>query len=523
MNGAQAADAAAGETGTMPDRTLRLGRILGVAALLTWVATAGVAQQERPLVIGDPGPAPGQVMGDAAGLQPGDLVFVDVHRRPELSTTTQVDMHGNIALPYVGTVKVGGLAEPEASARVGEAFKRILRNPRVTVSRTEPGITAGFRTSEMRTELISLQNADAENLTDALQGMTSPGGTISYDPDTYTLIITDTPAAIKNITSVVMRLDRMQSQLSQVRIDAKIAEVRVGAARELGIRWFLQSEESAFGYYPLASQTAGLGRLKGGFGDPTLNEDVSAGGGGGGGGGREFIEEGIFERRVSLPVTIPKPGQLFFGWVNNDIDLGTLLDALVADDDAQLLAAPSILTKNHKTARIKSVENFPYTEYGVQSGRTTFGTEFIELGIELEVTPHIKRDEAGQYVQLELKPSVSFPTGSTQGVPIKSERMSESIALVRSGQTLVIGGIYRNEGHKVTTGIPGLSKLPLVGNAFKHTENVKEQTELMVFVTPTVHETPDTITWDRMLNVTTARDVLDQVPSRPAVREERRE
>lgn len=509
----------------MGGTTMRTGhgaRTLVALALAMSAALSGVAQ-EPPIIIGDPEDAPGTEQA-AGGLQPGDLVFVDVHRRPELATTTQVDMNGNIALPYVGTVKIGGLNEMEASARVADAFKRILRNPRVTVSRTEPGISAGFRTSEMHTELITLQNADAENLTEALQGMTTPGGTISYDPDTYTLIITDTPAAIKNITSVVMRLDRMQSQLSQVRIDAKIAEVRVGAAKELGIRWFLQQEEASYGYYPLGGQTGQLNRIKGGFGDPSLNEQVASGGSdAGGGGGREYVEEGIFDRRLAVPVNVPKPGQLFFGWMTSDIDLGVLLDALVADEDADLLAAPSILTKNHKTAVIRSVENFPYTEYGVRSGYATFGTEFIELGIELEVTPHIKRDEAGQYVQLELKPTVSYPSGSTQGVPIKSERMSESIALVRSGQTLVIGGIYRNEGHDVTTAIPGLSRLPLVGNAFKHTEKVKEQTELMVFVTPTVHETPDTITWDRMLNVTTARDVLDQAPSRPAVREERRE
>jgi type II secretory pathway component GspD/PulD (secretin) len=473
-------------------------------------------------------PAHGQ--NDTSSISPGDLLYVDVYRRPELSTTQQVDADGNINVPYVGKVNVAGKSDREASAVVATALQRILKNPRVTIARGSIGMAGGFRTEEMITELVPLENSSAENLSNALQGMSSEGGAVSFDPDTNTLILTDSPNTIQNMMSVIGQLDKMQDQRTQVRIEGKIAEVKVGAMKELGVRWWVQETQMGGGYYPMPGQDVGINALKGGTAAPINNESV--GGvrtnttGIGSTTSRRFVNEPSFDRRLNVPVQIPKAGQMFFGLLNENIDLGVLLDALVADDKAELLAAPNILTVNHQEAEIVSQEEFPYTEFGTEiTGRTTTSVKFLDLGIKMSVVPHVHSDSGGTYVKLELEPEVSFPTGSSDGVPIRSVRSFKGTASVRDGQTLVIGGIYRNDMRNVEQRVPGLGSIPGIGRLFRHTEKSQSQTELMVFVTPTVHESPETVTWDRMLDITKASEivgpaVMPSIGVQPETREE---
>lgn len=467
----------------------------GVAAI--WWASAAWSQADALRAIS---PDSDQV---ASVFSIGDLIAVEVKRHPDLSVTTTIDSTGSIELPYIGRVMVSGLDEAQATERVSEAFRRILKNPRVVVSRGGLSHVGGTRTMDMKTEVISLQNASAESLAESLTGMTSAGGSIGFDKDTNSLIVTDSPVALGSILEAISRLDQMQSQRTQVRIEAKIAEVQSGALKELGVRWFVQGGKVGVGYAPLPSQDWSINSVKGEANSPGANEQLGGGNtnNGNNSSSRRFIEEDGLDRRLQIPAQIPLAGQTFLGLLNEAVDLGVMIDALVSDQKAELLASPNILTVNHKTAEIRRVEEFPYTEYGSEFGRSTFSTKFLDLGIVLRVTPHVYSDEGGAYVKLELEPEVSFPVGSSNGVPIRSIRSSKSIASVRDGQTLVVGGIYRSDNRNVKQGVPGISKVPILGNLFKRTEKAKVQTELMVFVTPRVHESPETVTWDRMIDV----------------------
>jgi len=494
----------------------------GVAAL---VALAGAAYADD--AASSDAAVPAAQAGVTDAIAPGDLVFVDVFRRPELSVTAQVDAAGNVTMPYIGAIAIGGLTEPEATDRVARALSSVLRNPRVKVSRSGLGFGGGYRTQEMKTELLPLQNSNAKALCKSLGGMSSDGGSVNFDDSTNTLIITDTPATIQNMLSVVARLDQMQNQLQQVRIESKIAEVKVGAIKELGVRWFVQGDEVNGGYYPMPSQDVGLNALKGQAASPLNNEIINSNSGNNNGSfsniARRFIDEPNFDRRLNIPIQIPKTGQMFLGILNPHIDLGLLIDALVADDNAELLANPNILTVNHREAEIKMTDEFPYTEFGTEvSGRANFSTRFLDLGIKMVVTPHVYRDEQGKYVKLEFEPEVSFPSGSNNGVPIRSVRSYRGESNVRDGQTLVVGGIYRNDLRNVQQKVPGVGNLPLVGNLFKHNEKARSQTELMVFLTPTVHDTPETVTWDRMLDVTAKSEVVGPAIGAPLAHNEAR-
>ncbi|MFO7973801.1 MAG: polysaccharide biosynthesis/export family protein [Candidatus Hydrogenedentota bacterium] len=439
-------------------------------------------------------------------IENGDLIYVDVHRQPQFSTTTQVDMNGKIQVPFVGELHVAGMKESEASALVRSALERYIRNPRVEVARSVvTPETGGFRTAEMETRIVPLKSSNAESVFEALEGVTSEGGSINYHAETNSIIVTDRPDAVENVLSVISQLDDMQSQRTQVRIEAKIAEVQKGALKDLGIRWWVQEAQMLGGSYPMPNQVPTVNSYRGTSSSPFTNEDFYGRLFGGNSyylQGREFVEDGDFDRRLNVPAMVPKVGQMFFGLLNENVDVGAFVDALVSDDKAELLANPHTLTINHRPARIEMVDLFPYTEFGTEvSGRSHFSIEFIELGIQLEVTPHVHEDDTGDYVRLELKPEVSFPIGSVNNVPIRSVRSAESEALARNNQTVVVGGIYRNEMHDVEQGVPFLRKIPGLGKLFKRVEHSKEDTELMVFVTPTVHETPESVTWDRMINL----------------------
>lgn len=485
----------------------------GICALLAW---PGFAQEAR---------------ARSGPIAPGDVLFIEVYRVPELTSSVTVDTRGNIDLPYIDPVNLRGLTQSEAAGRVADALGGILRNPRVSVSKSGSRISSASkpaRTRQMRMEIIPLQNSNAVVLAEVLQGMSSLGGSISPYQDANTLVVTDTPETIQNIMNAVTRLDQMQTQLTQVRIEAKIAEVRVGALKELGIRWFFQSTDVLTGFTPVPTQDPGLNLLRGGL-SPSSAERDSGGGGGGsggsgdGGGSRTFVQ-GIPTRRLAYPITVPVPGQAFLGFANAAIDVGSMLDALVSDNKAELLANPMTVTVNHQPAQIKMVDEYPYTEFGTEiTGASSFSTEFMELGIILDVTPHVYRDSEGPYVKMELDIEVSFAVGSSNGVPIRSVRSTKSQPSVRDGQTLVIGGILKNEERSYITKVPGLGSIPMIGLLFKRKEKSKLRTELMIFVTPTVYDRPEDITWDRMIDISKALQEASMIPTAEIRREQRKD
>lgn len=470
------------------------------------------------LSLGGGAPAWGQ-----EGLGPisaGDLIYVEVYRIPAVTNSFQVDGNGMIQLPFVGPVDVNGLSEGEAAGRISEALRSIIRNPRVTVSKRDIQFQRApvGRGTGMKSELVPLRNANASSLALVLRNMSSGGGSIAADPDTNTLIVTDSPDNLPNIINMIARLDQMQSQLTQVRIEAKIAEVRVGALKELGVRWWAQGTDLNAGFFPPTIQDPDVSTLLGGR-SPVSNEQIgdnNNNSNNNGGIGRRFVDNalgGSFDRRLNVPVQVPLAGQAFFGLLTNGVDIGALLDMLVSDRKAQLLANPMTLTVNHKPSQIRMVDEFPFSEFGTEiTGASSFSTRFIELGIKLDVTPHVYQDEVSQYVKMELEVEVSFPIGSSNGIPIRSVRSTISQPSVRNNQTLVIGGIMREDERNVVSKFPGLGNLPVVGYLFKRKEKSRVRTELMIFVTPTIYNHPEDITWDKMIDISEELIRADYIP-----------
>jgi type II secretory pathway component GspD/PulD (secretin) len=457
---------------------------------------------------------------ETMALNQGDMVYIKVYRHDDLSTSAHVDAAGNIELPYVGKVSVSGLSDVQAGARVSKAYSAILKKaPQVTISRGftgNVGLLAG-RTEKMRTEVVSLINSDAETMYDALSGMASTGGAINFHAETNSLIVTDTPSTLQNMIAVINKLDQSQTQVTQVHIETWIAEVESGAIKELGVKWFVQGDNIGTGYNPGMRQLSQTSSARG-TNDPLVNEHFDSNNNsnnqGGGYGSRDFIDDSNWDRRLQLPVQVASAGQMFLGFMNSGIDLGLFIDALVTDKKAELLATPYRTTVNHKTARIMATEQFPFTQVGSVGFSSVANVSFLDIGIILDVTPHVRRDPRGStYIQLELEPEVSTATGVANGVPIRSVASSSGVTNVRDGQTVIIGGISQTETGRAEERVPGVSKVPLLGRLFKHKERSKKTRELMIFVTPTIIENPEDMTWERTLHLPVTDEDADLIPS----------
>lgn len=170
------------------------------------------------------------------------------------------------------------------------------------------------------------------------------------------------------------------------------------------------------------------------------------------------------------------------------------LRLLNEDADAEFLANPRVVTSNNQKAEIKITRNQPVPKlnFNEQTAQAVFsGFEDKEFGNKLIVTPVINKDN---FVTLNVKPEISNKvgdatftfSGATVTSPIIDKRELDSNVLIKSGDTLAIGGLLQDETTKQRTKVPVLGDIPILGAAFTERVNSRTKRNLLVFVTPTI-------------------------------------
>ncbi len=286
---------------------------------------------------------------------------------------------------------------------------------------------------------------------------------VSITPDkaTNSLIITASPDDYAGLREVIKKLDIMRSQ---VLVEALIAEVSLDKAREIGFEWRVLNlpKEDTF-------------RAVGG-----TNLPIGA------------VTQGVINTFAAAPFagpsglvlgatrgTITFGGQTFF-------DLRALIRAFQADSDINILSTPHILTTDNEEAEIFIGENRPFTrgEQTTAEGTIVRTFEFKDIGIRLKLTPHISKN---RFVRLKLFQEVlSFVTEPEIGAVVTTKRSADTSVIVQDSQTVVIGGLIRDDKTRATTGVPGLASLPLLGYLFKSQRKTSVKTNLLIFITPHV-------------------------------------
>lgn len=310
--------------------------------------------------------------------------------------------------------------------------------------------------------------AEVKQVEAALQKFISQRGSISSNPGTGNIIVTDTESKIKAIDSFLEEIDRITPQIV---VEARIYDVTSSDSLELGFEWLL-GRATTYG-------TGGPGDLT------TSPEGLTS----------PFVT-GALNSGVSTTETT---GLLRFGVLNDSVNLDVLFTANQEKVCATLLASPRVLVLDHEEATFKIVEEVPFQELTQTAGGGNIGsTQFKEVGVELNVTPHVARDGL---IRLELNPKFSVQTDTVSIVipvpgslpiespqPVIANRETITTVLIENEQTVVLGGLRKKGVIQEISKIPLLGDMPILGGLFRFEGEEVIVNELLVFVTPTIVE-----------------------------------
>ncbi|MFQ5664881.1 MAG: type IV pilus secretin PilQ [Candidatus Binatia bacterium] len=307
-------------------------------------------------------------------------------------------------------------------------------------------------------------------------GVLTRRGTVLVDEFTNTLIVRDIQRGVNNARELVRRLD---VQAPQVLIESNIVEATTDFARDLGIQWGYRASVG-----PQTGNTTGV-NFPGTIG-------VGGAGLGTGTGGVPFIAD--------FPANGVVPGagsalDLALGSLDGEHALNARLTALEKEGKARVISRPRVVTLNNVAATIKSLTiirvKLPSTGTvintgagGAAGGQST-ATEKIETGIVLVVTPQVSSDG---FVLLDMfaKSSQADFTRTVDQIPTEISREANSHILVKDGQTIVLGGIYRENFNDQRTGIPFFKDIPGLGWLFRSLSRSNRREDLLVFLTPRI-------------------------------------
>lgn len=263
------------------------------------------------------------------------------------------------------------------------------------------------------------------------------------------LLIRTRPAQWAEIEAAVKRLDNAPMQ---VQIETRILEVNLSGELDLGVQWY-------------------LGRLAGNSASTTVaNASGSQGALGGGGAGLGATDS------------------LFYSFVSSNLQVA--LHALETNGRTQVLSAPSLVVMNNQQAQIQVGDNIPISQTTVNtnvSDTTLSSVEYVQTGVILDVMPRIN---PGGLVYMDIKQQVSDANTSTtsdnNGNPRISTRSVSTQVAVQSGQTVLLGGLIKQDNSDTASTVPYLGRIPGLRWLFGTTSKSKKRTELIVLITPRV-------------------------------------
>ena len=185
---------------------------------------------------------------------------------------------------------------------------------------------------------------------------------------------------------------------------------------------------------------------------------------------------------VDLGVTDPEASSFALGYARDSGLIELELSALESSGNGEVIARPKVTTQDKMPALIQSGVRIPYQ---AQAGGTAGGsiTQFEEAVLSLEVTPQITPDGRIN-MQLDIRQD-SVAAGSSL-VPAINTNQVTTRALVNDGETIVLGGVFREETSITESKTPILGDLPYIGRLFKRSDRSNRRTELLIFITPKI-------------------------------------
>jgi type IV pilus secretin PilQ/predicted competence protein len=297
------------------------------------------------------------------------------------------------------------------------------------------------------------------------------------DERTNTIFFRETRGNIDNVRKLLAQIDK---PTKQIMIEARLVEVNANPKQAYGINW--------------AGVVGGSGNAKTvKYGGGTLSTTTTGGGAATGGGA---TTTGTTVTTSDFAHTSKSAFGSLLGQVAilSVPQMSVTLQALNEDSDAEFLANPRIVTADNMQAKIEIVRNQPVPQlnFNEQTATSVFGGfQDKKFGNTLVVKPLVNKDN---FVTLSVKPEISNKVfdqpftfaGATVTSPVIDTRSLDSNVLIKSGDTLAIGGLLQDELSKNRTKVPLIGDIPVLGYFFQSHENSRTKRNLLVFVTPTI-------------------------------------
>lgn len=330
--------------------------------------------------------------------------------------------------------------------------------------------------------------AQADKIAPLLKTQLASGLAPDFDLRTNTIFYREGKS---NADKVKLFLESVDSPTQQVMIEARLVEVNANPKQSYGINW---GGVVGGSQNPLTLRYGGSNPL----GSTVTNNN------------------GVVSNNFTNSPSAT-PAQNAFGQTGNILRNGSSLSALAdaalgqfailsipqltatlrllnEDGDAEFLANPRVVASNNQKATIKitRTQPVPQLNFNEQTAQAVFGGfEDKEFGNSLVVTPTINKDK---FISLVVQPEISNKVGDATFAfggavvqsPIIDKRTFDSNVLIKSGDTLAIGGLLQDELGKSKTKVPIAGDIPLFGYLFQEKVNVRVKRNLLVFVTPTI-------------------------------------
>jgi general secretion pathway protein D len=314
---------------------------------------------------------------------------------------------------------------------------------------------------------------EASDTTATPAGLLDDNLRISVDSENNALLVSTTTPNFTLILDVLRRLD---IQPLQVMIETSIFEVSLRDDLRFGVQFAINNggigigEGGTVSFSNSTNTTTGPGTVV----NPVISPVLAATGTSTTVGGFNFTIEGASATRF-------------------------IIDALSDLTEVNMISSPNVIVLNNNTAALNVGDEVPIITQTTTSTVTTNPlivntVQYRPTGVSLEVTPQVN---ASGMVTLRLSQAVSdvrITTSSTINSPTIQNRSLLSTVSVRSGDTVLLGGLIRESAGDGRTGIPLLNELPIVGNLFGRTTETTQRTELVILIRPVIISTPEEAT-----------------------------
>ncbi|MDR0305863.1 MAG: hypothetical protein LBI42_03385 [Chitinispirillales bacterium] len=407
-----------------------------------------------------------------------------------------ISEQGDVEIITYGSIK----SEVNAkiiSAPITDALALLLGGTRFTFVQRGNIILIGDRNASTpsgqtlsKSELIHLRHIKADNIPSILP-RSIPAANVRVVKEQNALLISGTSEDIITAREFLQTID---IPTPQVRIDAVIVEYKENLDKEKGIRYGKKEKEYTGGNSYFATPAPA-----------TRISDESA-----------YTEAGISGKGILdfVKKNISSSETIIKNLISDDFFL--VLKFLEDQNKAKVLAQPSIMTLNGNKASIDVSETQYFKVTTGTADNYTIRFQPIKFGIQLDITPWIS--QSGQ-ITAEIVPVISnSDKTNVEGYPNVSSRSLSTTVQLNDGETLILGGLIKNQESQFRYKVPVLGSLPILGALFRHSGITRNKTNLVMYITPTI------VTRDHVVNLDTElkqfemqqKDFLNSTKKKPA-------